>query len=99
MKKRTRRLLGGLALAAGAVGAFGAVMMKKSKPHGPGPRRDTRGDVWARPGMTVVFRAELKPGLDSSERTFRITRLLPSGRVLLDGVSGEHAQKEFERIR
>jgi len=61
---------------------------------GSGPR-----DVWARPGMQVVFRAELMPGRDSSERVFRVTELLPSGRVLLDGVAGEHNEKEFEAIR
>ncbi len=39
------------------------------------------------------------PGRDGSERTYQVTDLLPSGRVLLDGVSGEHAEKEFERLR
>ena len=96
MKKKTRRLLGGIALAAGAVGA---VVMKKGSGTGRGRRRDAPGNIWARPGMVVVFRAELMPGLDSSERTFRVTKLLPSGRVLLEGVVGEHAEKEFERQR
>ena len=49
--------------------------------------------------MEVVFRAELMPGREGSERTFRVLNLLPSGRVVLDGVVGEHAEKEFERIR
>jgi len=49
--------------------------------------------------MKVTFRAELMPGRDGSERTFQVADLLPSGRVLLDGVSGEHAEKEFERLR
>jgi hypothetical protein len=71
--------------------------MKKSKER---RTNDTpaRG-VWARPGMQVVFRAELMPGRDSSERVFRVTELLPSGRVLLAGVAGEHNEKEFEAIR
>lgn len=56
-------------------------------------------DVWARPGMLVVFRAELKPGRDASERTFRVAELLPNGRVLLEGIAGEHTESEFERIR
>ena len=99
MKKRTTSLLAGLAVAAGAVGAIGAVMMRKSRTHGRGRSRDGQGDTWARPGMTVVFRAELMPGHDGSERTFRVTTLLPSGRVLLDGAVGEHAEKEFERQR
>jgi hypothetical protein len=101
MKKRTKRLLSGIAIAAGAVGTAGAIVMKKSNRRKEG-RRDDRSksrDVWARPGMQVVFRAELMPGRDSSERTFRVTQLLPSGRVLLDGVAGEHNEKEFEAIR
>lgn len=75
--------------------------MKKNnagKERRRGERSKVR-DVWARPGMQVVFRAELMPGRDSSERTFRVTELLPSGRVLLDEVAGEHNEKEFEAIR
>ena len=53
---------------------------------------------WARPGMTVTFRAELMPGRDREERTARVKELLPSGRVLLHEVAGEHAQKEFDPI-
>lgn len=72
---------------------------------GSGSRRERRRDrarppdTWARPGMEVVFRAELMPGRDASERTYHVTSLLPSGRVLLDGVSGEHAETEFQRLR
>lgn len=101
MKQRTKRLLSGIAIAAGAVGTAGAIMLKKSS-AGKERRRGGRSkakDVWARPGMRVVFRAELMPGRDSSERTFRVTELLPSGRVLLDGVAGEHNEKEFEAVR
>jgi hypothetical protein len=99
MKKATKRLVGGVALAAGAMGAIGALMMR-----GNNARRKRRtdrdaADIWARPGMTVVFRAELMPGRDGSERTFRVQELLPSGRVLLENFSGEHAEKEFERVR
>src|SRR5882724_7029585 len=98
MRKSTKRVLGGLALAAGAFGAIGAVVMKGSRRE----RRRERArapDTWARPGMAVVFRAELMPGRDTSERTYHVTSLLPSGRVLLDGVSGEHAEKEFQPLR
>jgi len=101
MNKATKRLLGGMALTVGALGAIGAVLMRNKT----GSRRERRreksrvADIWARPGMKVVFRAELMPGRDASERTFRIANLLPSGRVLLEGVSGEHAQREFEPIR
>jgi hypothetical protein len=49
--------------------------------------------------MTVVFRAELMPGRETAERTYHVTSLLPSGRVLLDGVSGEHAENEFQPVR
>src|SRR5207245_10993375 len=101
MKKAAKRLLGGIALTAGALGAIGAVLMRNNT----GSRRERRreksrvADRWARPGMKVVFRAELMPGRDASERTFHVAKLLPSGRVLLDRVSGEHAQNEFEPIR
>jgi len=100
MKRSTKRLMGGLALAAGAIGAIGAVVMKKNNKAGRiGRRRDKTPDTWARPGMKVIFRAELMPGRHTSERTFHVTSLLPSGRVLLDGVSGEHNEKEFQPIR
>src|SRR2546426_9982868 len=101
MKKATKHLLGGIALTAGALGAMGAVLMRNNT----GSRRERRrekskvADMWARPGMKVVFRAELMPGREASERTFRINSLLPSGRVLLEGATGEHAQREFEPIR
>jgi hypothetical protein len=47
--------------------------------------------------MNVTFRAEVMPGRDADERTFKVTDLLPSGRVLLDRVAGEHTQKEFQQ--
>jgi hypothetical protein len=91
MKHRTRWLLGGLAIGAGAVGAAGALLKRKKV-------EPKRVDVWARPGMLVTFRAELMPGRDGHGRTFRVKELLSSGRVSLHGVDGEHAEKEFERI-
>jgi hypothetical protein len=100
MRKNTKRLLGGMALAAGAIGAIGTVMMKKKhKASRVVRQRDKLPDTWARPGMEVVFRAEVMPGRHTSERTFHVTSLLPSGRVLLDGVAGEHAEREFQPIR
>ncbi len=48
--------------------------------------------------MTVTFRAELMPGCDREKRTARVKELLPSGRVLLHEVAGEHAQKEFDPV-
>lgn len=100
MKKDTKRLLGSLAFVAGAVGAASTLLKKrngvKAKPQKAASNPD---DVWARPGMTVVFRAELMPGREREARTFRVKELLPSGRVLLDGVAGEHAEKEFNPVR
>ncbi len=99
MKKNTKRLVGGIALAAGAIGAIGAVVMKKNNKGWTRRKRAQTPDSWARPGMEVVFRAEVMPGRHTSERTFHVTSLLPSGRVLLDGVAGEHAETEFQPIR
>src|SRR5829696_1104836 len=93
MNKRTRWLLGGLALAAGAIGAY----LKRPRRNMHETKRG--GDVWARPGMMVTFRAELMPGRDRDERTFRVKELLVSGRVSLQGVDGEHAEKEFEPVQ
>ena len=95
MKKGTRRWLGGLAVAIGAFGAFGAYTKRKKMVALPKPQKHV-GDVWARPGMTVIFRAELMPGRDREDRTFRVKELLPSGRVSLHGVDGEHTETEFE---
>ena len=90
-----------MALAAGALGAIGAVMLKRknNKAVRVSRKRDKTPDRWARPGMEVVFRAEVMPGRHTSERTYHVTTLLPSGRVLLDGVAGEHAEREFQPIR
>jgi len=86
-------MLGALALSAGAIGAASAYWKRKNM-HA----ERKIGDVWARPGMMVTFRAELMPGRERHERTFRVKELLSSGRVLLHGVDGEHAEKEFEPI-
>ena len=91
MRRRTRWLLSGLAIGAGAVGAA-LVKRKKVEPK-------KAADVWARPGMPVTFRAELMPGRDRHQRTFIVKELLWSGRVSLHGVDGEHAEKEFEPVQ
>lgn len=93
MKKETKRLLGSIALTATTVGTF--LLLGKRKSQGGA----AHGNRWARPGMMVTFRAELMPGRDGSERTYRVLELLPSDRVLLEGVAGEHARTEFERVR
>jgi hypothetical protein len=97
MKKKTRRVLGATALAAGAIGAAGAYLRKKKRNMGTQQQRAReQANVWARPGMTVTFRAELMPGRDREQRTAKVKELLPSGRVTLREISGEHAQNEFE---
>jgi hypothetical protein len=98
MKSGTKRLLSGIAVAAGTVGATVALLKKRNMQLRRKPDRKTV-NVWARPGMLVTFRAELRPGRERDDRTFRIKELLPSGRVLLHGVDGEHAEGEFERIQ
>jgi hypothetical protein len=99
MKKDTKRLLGSLALVAGAVGAATALLKKRNGVKAKLQREPNPSDVWARPGMMVTFRAELMPGRDREERSFRVKELLSSGRVILEGVSGEHAEKEFNAVR
>jgi len=94
MTKRSRWRLGGLAIGAGAVGGISAYW-KRKKVH---PEKKL-SDVWARPGMPVTFRAELMPGRDRDERTVLVKELLSSGRVSLQGVDGEHTEKEFEPIQ
>jgi hypothetical protein len=94
MKSETKRWLGSLAVA--AAGTLGTAFLIKKRAK----RKDSvNEDRWARPGMLVTFRAELMPGRDASERSYRIKTLLPSDRVLLDGVAGEHTRGEFERLR
>jgi len=95
MKKHTRWLLGGMALGVGAIGAVNAYWKRKNLLHA----EKKPADVWARPGMPVTFRAELMPGRDRNERTFVVKELLVSGRVSLQGVDGEHMQKEFEPVQ
>ena len=94
MKDETKRWLSSLAVAAGTALGTAFLIRKRVK-----SRETANGNKWARPGMLVTFRAELMPGRDASERTYRVKSLLPSDRILLDGVAGEHAKNEFERAR
>ena len=107
-KRRQRRtggrgrslLKGALAFAAGALGTS---LIIRRKGGGEGKKKQSAldylaratADRWARPGMEVTFRAELMPGRSRTERTFRVASVLPSGRVTLEGVSGEHSETEF----
>jgi len=54
--------------------------------------------IWARPEMPITFRAEIMPGKSREERTFRVSKVLRSGRVTLHGFMGEHRESEFEAI-
>lgn len=105
-KRRGGRWLGALAglagLTAGAVGA--ALLLRRRGEAGRKqsiyPEYNRReDDRWARPGMPVTFRAELMPGRDRAERTFRVAEVLPSGRITLEEFTGDHAEPEFEPIR
>jgi len=60
--------------------------------------RSGNNDVWARPEMNVTFRAEIMPGKSREERTFRIAKVMPNGRVVLHNFIGEHRQGAFEKI-
>src|SRR2546430_9723679 len=102
MKKGTKHLLSGLALGAAAAGAIGAIIMNRNGKPKRGRRRREQteaSDVWARPGMQVIFRAELMPGRDASERTFQVTGLLLSGHGFLCGDVGDHTQTSFVAAR
>ncbi len=55
-------------------------------------------NVWARPEMPITFRAEIMPGKNRQERTFKIKEVLSSGRVTLYDFSGEHRESEFETV-
>ena len=59
---------------------------------------DEEIDVWARPMMSVTFRAEIMPGLMREDRTFRIETVLANGRVILTGFPGEYRKGAFEPI-
>ena len=54
--------------------------------------------VWARPEMNVTFRAEIMPGVEREERTYRIERVLPNGRVTLHDFPGEFREGAFEPL-
>ena len=49
-------------------------------------------------GMWLTFRAELMPGRETRERTFRVTQVLANGRVELADLEGQHAVAEFQPL-
>ncbi|MCS6875192.1 MAG: hypothetical protein N2Z23_09685 [Pyrinomonadaceae bacterium] len=54
---------------------------------------------WARPGMKVVFKAEVMPGKSREERTFTVDKVLWNDRVILKEIQGEHRRESFEEQR
>jgi hypothetical protein len=107
-KRRGGRWMAALAGLAGlTAGALGAAIIVRRRgasrqPEGKSiyPEYNRRGaDRWARPGMSVTFRAELMPGRSRAERTHRVTEILPSGRVMLEDFTGDHAESEFEPVK
>lgn len=70
-----------------------AIFSKKKKAETP---RTT--NVWARPEMLVTFRAEIMPGRDREERTFRVKSVRANGRVILHDFTGEHREGAFEPL-
>ena len=91
MRKKTRGFVSRLTSGVRAVGAT-------LSPQKAGAKRKRAGQpVW--PGMRVTFRAELMPGRAPLERTFHVRKLLPNGRILLHGISGEHTVNAFEHMR
>ena len=99
MKRTAKRLLGGLALAAGGLGAVALLKGRKRAAAQGRVEKDEGRDRWARPGMSVTFRGELMPGRQRTERTFRVVELLPSGRVRLERRGGRAPENEFEQVR
>ena len=53
-------------------------------------------NVWARPKMNVVFKAEIMPGASREERTYQIETVLNNGRVVLKDFNGEYRESAFE---
>jgi hypothetical protein len=54
--------------------------------------------VWARPEMHVTFRAEIMPGIEREQRTYRIEKVLTNGRVTLHDFPGEFREGAFEPL-
>jgi hypothetical protein len=54
--------------------------------------------IWARPEMLVTFRAEIMRSVTREDRTFRIEKVLPNGRVTLRGIEGEYRETAFEAL-
>lgn len=103
MGKRAKRFWSGLGVALCTAGVMALLRRGGRAREQDGTagelHRNREADRWARPGMRVTFRAELMPGRDREQRTFRVVKLLPRNRVLLEGAAGEHTEHEFEPVR
>lgn len=71
-----------------------AIFKKTPKTSAPKPVKY----VWARPEMTVTFKAEIMPGKSREERSFRISSVRANGRVILHDFPGEHREGAFEAL-
>jgi hypothetical protein len=92
------RLVEALRLAVILLGTGGAILIKRSSSRKGSGKVYLHDSKWARLGTNVTFRAELMPGPDTSERTFRVAQSLSSGRIILEGLTGEHSENEFEGL-
>lgn len=54
-----------------------------------------KGDIWARPGMKITFRAEIMPGVKSEKRTFCVKEVLSNGSVTLLDFDGQYDAASF----
>ena len=72
--------------------------MSRPKNRSEWDEEAARLSVWARPHMNVTFRAEIMPGAPREERTYRIEKVLPNGRVTLQDFPGEFRETAFEAI-
>jgi hypothetical protein len=91
-------LVEALTLAVILLGTGGAILIKRSSSRKGSAKVYLNDSKWARPGTNVTFRAELMPGRDTSERTFRVAQSLSNGRIILEGLTGEHSENEFEAL-
>jgi hypothetical protein len=63
----------------------------------PRPKKANPPARGLRAGACLTFRAEVMPGKDSIERTFRVKQVLANGRIELAELDGQHSLREFER--
>ena len=72
------------------------MLKKRARRSQAAGRRRADAPVRITVGARLTFRAELMPGRRGAERTFTVARVLAGRRVELVGLSGQHAETEFE---